>query len=66
MKNNRIVKRGKAKDYERDAKYYDYYYITVNKKDYTLSLNGWNRLPVNTDDNGNFVLIENNKYYLKH
>ena len=37
----RIVKKGKAKDYQRNAKYFDYYYIIYKNKSYTLNLNGW-------------------------
>jgi hypothetical protein len=66
MANIRKVKKGKAKDYERDAKYYDYYYITVNNKDYTLNYAGWNReTTIQNDKEGQFVIIEDKKYYLE-
>ena len=42
MNLKRKVKRGKAKDYRRNAKYFDYYYIVYKNKTYTLNLNGWN------------------------
>ena len=38
----RKVKRGVAKDYLRNAKYFDYYYINYKKERYNLKLNGWN------------------------
>lgn len=63
----RVVKRGKAKDYQRDAKYFEYYYIRVNNKNHSLNWGGWNydgNLVVRSDANGNFVMIEDKKYYL--
>lgn len=61
----RAVKQGRAKDYERDAKYYPYYYITVKNKDYTLAWGGWSsETRVLHDAIGNYTVIDGVKYYL--
>lgn len=67
MNKYRKIRRGRAKDYERDAKYYYYYYIVVNNKSYTIGLNGWNnRLEVLKDLIGDeYVIVDNRAYYLK-
>lgn len=54
----RKVKKGKAKDYRRNAKYFDYYYITFKNKNYTLNLNGWEDMDLQVQNNK--VEIENN------
>lgn len=55
----RKVLKGKAKDYTRNAKYFDYYYIVFNKKAYTLPLNGWGKMYTNLKIKNNHVKIEN-------
>ena len=59
----RKVKRGKAKDFKRNAKYFYYYYITYNNQNYILNLNGWNE-ENNLEIQNNFVFIENQKILL--
>ena len=64
---NRKVRKGKAKDYQRNAKLYDYYYITVNNKDFNLKMNGWDDnhyLDIKKDQIGKYVIIDNKNYYL--
>lgn len=67
MEDNYIIRKvhkGKAKDYCRNAKYFDYFYIIYKNKRYTLNLNGWNydwHLKVKND----FVEIEGNKILLE-
>lgn len=63
--NKRKIKRGVAKDYQRGAKHYDYYYIIVNKNSYTLHMNGWSDgLVIRRDENGDFVIVDGKVYYL--
>lgn len=63
----RKIKRGKAKDYQRNAKYFDYYYIIVNKKSVTLHMNGWSDgEPIRRNELGNFITVEGKAYYLDY
>lgn len=63
----RKIKRGKAKDYQRDAKYYDYYYIVVDNKHILLHMNGWSDgTPILRDETGDFILVNGLKYYLDY
>lgn len=58
----RKIKKGVAKDYQRNAKYFDYYYIIYNNQRYTLKLNGWNDMNLDVVDN--IVTIDNKKIKL--
>lgn len=59
----RKVRKGKAKDYRRNAKYYNYYYIIFNKKSYCLNLNGWN-YPENLNITNGTVTVNNKEILL--
>lgn len=64
---SRKVKKRRAKDYLRDAKYYDWYYIVYDNQDIGLNLNGWNDwVEVLSDNKGKYIILENNiKCYLQ-
>ena len=54
----RKVYKGRAKDYTRDAKYFDYYYINFMNKSYTLPLNGWEEMYTSLKLKNNCVKID--------
>lgn len=58
MEQKRKVQKGKAKDYMRNAKYFDYYYIIFKNKRYTLKLNVWKYMDLEVKNNK--VEIDNN------
>lgn len=54
----RKVKKRRAKDYMRDAKYYDWYYIVYKNSEIGLNLNGWRGWSlVSSDEKGKFIDI---------
>ena len=62
----RVMKEGRAKDYQRNAKYFPYYYVIINKKSVLLKLGGWSEgEPVLQDEGGQYIEYCENKYYLK-
>lgn len=54
----------KGKDYQRNAEYYDYYYVKIDNKDYPLALGGWNDIHNIKVDSNNIVNINDKKYKL--
>ena len=54
----RKVNKRRVKDYQRDAKYYDWYYIVYKNEEIGLNLNGWTEYgDILTDEKGKYIEI---------
>ena len=61
----RKVKSGKAKDYRRDEKLYDYYYIIYKNTRFMLNWNGWDTgEKVYNFDGENCIEIDGKRIFL--
>lgn len=68
----RKVKMRRAKDYNRDAKYFYYYYIVFENDEFPLKFNGWDgseTYTIYSDKDGQYILIpiyDTHKKYYKY